>query len=251
MALFFLQDLLTVLHKVSLKLQRDGSVVAGVSLYIKTTLTRIRSFEERDGPFIQKLARFETSSVPSAGVTTRHTYGLTHDTGLLASDRKALVDSLCAALQTSFEDTKTSIVEATSAANFKMWSTNGNELDTFGDNWIRTLLHYFQSYFDDVDQIKAEWPMLKSAVLEAFSSKIDNLPHGHKFTEDQEYPHVLSLYDIILTIPATSAACERSFTHMKLVKSNQRNFLKESSLSDCLMIRLGKNLFQSSILKQQ
>ena len=43
----FLQDLLTVLHKVSLKLQKDGSVVADVSLCIKTTLTRIRSYKER------------------------------------------------------------------------------------------------------------------------------------------------------------------------------------------------------------
>ena len=62
-----LQDLLTVLHKVSLNLQKDGSVVADGSLYIKTIQTRIRSLEGRDGPFIQKLASSETSSAPSAG----------------------------------------------------------------------------------------------------------------------------------------------------------------------------------------
>ena len=178
------------------------------------------------------MASFETSSVPSAHVTTRHTYGLTHGTGLLASDRKALVDSFCAALQTCFEDTKTSIVEATSVADFKMWPTNENELDTFGNNWISTLLHHFQSYFDDVDQIKAEWPMLKSAVLEVFSSKIDNLTWAQVNKRfDQEYPNVLSLSDLILTIPATNAACERGFTHMKLVKPNQRNLPKESLLT--------------------
>ena len=150
-----------------------------------------------------------------------------------------MVDSLCAALQTCFEDTKTSIVEATSVADFKMWTTNENEWDTFGDDWISTLLHHFQSYFDDVDQIKAEWPMFKSAVLEIFSSKIDNLTWAQVNRRlNREYPHVLSLFDLILTIPATNAACERGFTHTKLVKTNQRNLLKESSLYDCLMIRL-------------
>ena len=34
----FLQDILTALHKVSLKFQQDGSVVADISLCIKTTL---------------------------------------------------------------------------------------------------------------------------------------------------------------------------------------------------------------------
>ena len=68
------------------------------------------------------------------------------------------------------EDTKTSMLKPLQFADFKMWPTNENELDTFEDDWIRTLLHHFQSYFDDVDQLKAEWPMLKSAVLEAFLS---------------------------------------------------------------------------------
>ena len=47
-----------------------------------------------------------------------------------------------------------------------------------------------------------------------------------------------SRFDLILTIPATSAACERGFTHMKLVKSQQRSLLKEDIVSDCLMIKL-------------
>ena len=36
----------------------------------------------------------------------------------------------------------------------------------------------------------------------------------------------------------TSVACERGFTHMKLVKSDRRTHMTESILSDCLMIKL-------------
>ena len=49
---------------------------------------------------------------------------------------------------------------------------------------------------------------------------------------------MLNFFDLILTIPATSAACEWGFTHMKLVKSQQRSSLKEDIVSDCLMIKL-------------
>ena len=76
------------------------------------------------------------------------------------------------------------------------------------------------------DQIKAEWPVLKTAVLEAFlvSSDITWLQVSRRFRN--EYPHVLNFFDLILTIPATSAACE------------QRSSLKEDIVSDCLMIKL-------------
>ena len=42
----FLQDILTALHKVSLEFQQDSSVVADISLCIKTTLARIQSLED-------------------------------------------------------------------------------------------------------------------------------------------------------------------------------------------------------------
>ena len=43
----FLHDILTVLHKISLKFQQDGSVLDGASLTIKTTLSRIKPLEAR------------------------------------------------------------------------------------------------------------------------------------------------------------------------------------------------------------
>ena len=85
----------------------------------------------------------------------------------MAIERNVLVEALCTALEHHFDDT--SIVKATATADFKMWTTSEEELYTFGDEWMNTLLDQFQSYLDDKDdQIKAEWPMLKTAVLEAF-----------------------------------------------------------------------------------
>ena len=144
----------------------------------------------------------------------------------MATERNVLAEALCTALERHFDDT--SVVKATAIADFKMWPTSEEELHTFGDDWMNTLLDQFGSYLDDKDdQIKAEWPMLKTAVLEAFlvSSDTTWLQVNRRFRN--EYPHVLNFFDLILTIPATSAACERGFTHMKLVKSQQRSSLKE------------------------
>ena len=155
----------------------------------------------------------------------------------MATERNVLVEALCTALERCFDDT--SVVKATAIADFKMWPTSEEELHTFGDDWMNTLLDQFGSYLDDKDdQIKAEWPMLKTAVLEAFlvSSDTTWLQVNRRFRN--KYPHVLNFFDLILTIPATSAACERGFTHMKLVKSQQRSSLKEDIVSDCLMIKL-------------
>ena len=43
----FLHDVLTVLHKISLKFQQDRSVLADVPLTIKIALSRIKSPEAR------------------------------------------------------------------------------------------------------------------------------------------------------------------------------------------------------------
>ena len=87
--------------------------------------------------------------------------------------------------------------------------TNDDDLHTFGDTWMNTLLQQFGTYLDDADQVRAEWPMLKSAVLETFLSTNTTTTWSQvnrRFCN--EYPQVLNFFNLILTIPAMSAACE-------------------------------------------
>ena len=168
---------------------------------------------------------------------TRHTYTLTTGTGQLDTERKALIKALYTTLENRFD--YTTVVKATAIADFKMWPIDEDNLHTFGDDWMTTLLQQFSSYPDDPDQIRVEWLMLKSAVLEVFLSSSGSASWSEvnrRFGE--EYPHVLSFFDLILTMPATSAACERGFNHMKLIKSHQRSAMTKKTLCDYLMIRL-------------
>ena len=113
-----LRDILAVLQKVSLKFEMDGSVVAEVSLCISTAVKTIQQFLDTDGPFLQKLPKYETSSAPSAGATTRQTYTLTSGSGLLTNERKVLMKALCTSLEDHFDDTN--VVKATAIADLKM-----------------------------------------------------------------------------------------------------------------------------------
>ena len=87
----FLKDVLDVLHKVSLKFWEEGSVVADVSITIRTAVTWVKSLTSNDGPSLQKLPQFETCQLPSAGTSTRNTHWLTGDVGLHDSDQRNFV----------------------------------------------------------------------------------------------------------------------------------------------------------------
>ena len=50
----------------------------------------------------------------------------------------------------------------------------------------------------------------------------------------QDYPRILRLIDLVMTLPASSSENKRGFSHMKLVKTDRRTRMKTSIL-DCLM----------------
>ena len=171
----FLKDLLTVLHKVSLKFQEEGSVVADASLTIKTAVAHIKSFGTSDGPSLQRLPQFATCQAPSAGTTTGNTYKMTGGSGLHNTDRKVLIDLFCSNLSTCFEDTYRGIIQSTSIANLKLWPEREEKLDGFGDEMIKTLVDQFGCYLEDGEGVKAEWPLLRSAVFDIFSKDFENV----------------------------------------------------------------------------
>ena len=52
------------------------------------------------------------------------------------------------------------------------------------------------------------------------------------------FPNLVKLLQIYQIIPLTTATVERSFSTLKLVKSNLRNHLKEDTLDWCMRIAI-------------
>ena len=128
-------------------------------------MNTIQQFMDTDGPFLQKLPKFETSTGPSADVT-RHTYTLTTGTGQLDTERKALIKAMYTAMENCFDDT--TVVKVTAIACIKcgqLMKITGIHLEMTG-----LPLYYSSLVLTLMILIRVEWPMLKNAVLEAFLS---------------------------------------------------------------------------------
>ena len=54
------------------------------------------------------------------------------------------------------------------------------------------------------------------------------------------YPELWKVVQLLLTIPIDSAACERGFSKMKVVKTNRRNWLTTEQLNSLMTISLVK-----------
>ena len=50
------------------------------------------------------------------------------------------------------------------------------------------------------------------------------------------YPNLSLLYRLLLTLPVTSAACERSFSALKFIKSRLRTVMTQERLRDLMII---------------
>lgn len=54
----------------------------------------------------------------------------------------------------------------------------------------------------------------------------------------QKYPNILTLVDLILTLPASSSETERGFRQMKLVMMHLHSKLRSESLTDIMVIQM-------------
>ena len=80
--------------------------------------------------------------------------------------------------------------------------------------------------------------LFKSSNYFRFSKKFSTLTWKQCTRFQQEYNSILKLFDLVLTLPAISTACERGFSHMKLIKTDIRSHLFENCLSNSILIRL-------------
>ncbi|XP_049892466.1 zinc finger protein 862-like isoform X2 [Epinephelus moara] len=108
----------------------------------------------------------------------------------------------------------------------------------FGDAQIDVLADHFSPVLSSPEHIPDEWTLLKARLyLEPQLLTTLTWEDVNRLHRDT-CPNVLELIDLILTIPASTADCERGFNIMKVVKSDWRSSLKADTLSDLLLMQL-------------
>ena len=90
----------------------------------------------------------------------------------------------------------------------------------------------------DKDDTLAEWRIFKRLLYNIFS--VQDITSAVMASESQclMFPNLVKLLQIYQIIPLTTATAERSFSTLKLVKSNLRNRLKEDTLDWCMRIAI-------------
>ncbi|XP_077862939.1 zinc finger protein 862-like [Saccoglossus kowalevskii] len=81
----------------------------------------------------------------------------------------------------------------------------------------RDILQSYKERFVDLSEVT--WAQVNSALVD-------------------KCPNILALIDLVLSMPASSFEAERGFSLMKIIKTDWRSRLKDSTLSDLMMVKL-------------
>jgi hypothetical protein len=141
---------------------------------------------------------------------------------------------------------------------------NPNDKQLLDYKTAQPLIQHYSNHFDqDHEKIKQDFELARNA----FNNRINNLnktPTNEKNPKPNQsilsflpeinkvklnYPNVYKLTQIVLTLPISSASCERKFSTMRRVKNYLRNSCGDERLSNLIVIftRLSICVFIKSI----
>ena len=99
----------------------------------------------------------------------------------------------------------------------------------FGDDLVRELSDHFSStleeHIENLTGLQAEWDLLKTLLYNHHDNFRNKTWSEINILFSEKCPNILVLFDLILSMPASSAICERGFSAMKQLKTEYRNRL--------------------------
>ncbi|XP_032362928.1 uncharacterized protein LOC116674775 [Etheostoma spectabile] len=206
-----LHDTIYQLSNLSKSLQRSVSTVAEAQSCLSSTQAVIEKYKSRPGPKLRAVLDTDTYE----GVLLRPTDADRHDKA-----KNELIDSLCRCITARFSDVNSGVLQAMRLTSFQYWPEADTSSD-FGDEEVNKLISHFRPLFlsagVDVELIPDQWTILKTELYTAGFSQGNfeqTWPTVNRMLRHR-CPDVLDLFDALLTIPATTADCERGFSVMK------------------------------------
>ena len=162
---------------------------------------------------------------------------------LVKVDRLLMCDALSGHLETRFTKVlDTPEINAFAVFDHRKWPAlvPKEPIEVFGKPEISLLFDHYSGFFGDTskDEVLREWLELKREILQAqglISRKFTDLwPHMIvQFGDD--YPHVLRLAAFVLLLPVDTSECERIFSLMNNIKSNDRSRLSQANLRNLML----------------
>jgi hypothetical protein len=117
-----------------------------------------------------------------------------------------------------------------------------DEFKEYGDTEIVHLVSHFESFFAEPGEMLELWQNnVKFIVLGKRASKerSSSAFTSHFLQNYPQYKDFCVLFQLAMTQPVTTVACERAFSRQNLVKTKLRNQLKTDHLEDLMRMSIG------------
>ena len=231
----FLDDVLHHLKNLSNSLQSDQICVSEVNNSLEMTKSALETFREMPAPgsWLHQVEEGSFEDVQLKGTDCSFT-----------SSSQLFLNKILASLDNRFEDMGKGVLEATSIFSFKAWPNKANMKD-FGKHEVGVLAKHFHKVLEeqevDASKLLVEWVQFRDSLykragweehLRSVTWREMNRLHGETCS------NILHLADLVLTLPASTAVCERGFSHLKRTKTDFRSKLGASALRDSLLTTL-------------
>ena len=224
---FLLKDVIPTLARLSQNLQKSTLPLASVHDLLSTTTTFFQT--QADQPV--DISAFEENKFQ--GIDLRG------DKTRFETARQNIQTEIQCALSKMNQP----VISATQIIDFKNWPNQEHYKD-FGQHEIKILVTHFDRFLRenklDGHQITLEWEILKLNVYaKDWNSRLKSISWieiNRRY--DEQLPNLLPLVDLLLSLPSTSADCERGFSAMKHIKTEHRASLLPSALDELMMVYL-------------
>lgn len=250
----FMADLFGEVALLSLKLQTKTLILPTATAAIEDCLDTIESMKETNipGGLYEKFNLcIDEQDAPLKFQGIEMTGSVESAKEKLANHVSTAVDTTLKEMKSRFENLLGSnksvgaqkAVNAFKVFNHDTWPLCKRELVHWGNVDIDVLCEWFQEPLEsagcNVNMVQTEWRQVKVLVANTFRDKSYLDLWQILLTKDpykDDFSNLLHVVRIMLTLPISSAECERSFSAQKRIKSDVRSSLSVQRLSDLILI---------------
>ena len=248
----FLADVLAVLSRLSKTFQRQCVDFTAVSDGVESSVAALNSFKLAPGPRLQKFI----SEVPSESELSESFYFKEQKVSDSTAQRQAFSTSKIQFLQKLVDNLYSRFPDSGLLSAFSILDPQKlpteSDLSLYGIHELETLCdHYGQSktteagaeFLPVVDTIKTkdEWVVFRQLMGNNFrtctlQTMAANLLPSAEVKET--YPNLIKLMALALTMPVSTAGCERGFSKHNLIKNKIRARLKTENVATLMRMSL-------------
>lgn len=228
--IIMLKEILMPVCILSKFLQREDTLLGDAAIMIKSTIETLQSHSVDNSEEINELITSKTyQGIKLGGKMQNMEY------------RNTLVHAIVKSVESRLISDQ-ELLDATKIANMKTWPPCGaqEQIRMFGVTEVKFLIQRFQHRFQDLtSEILSQWHLLKSLLYNRYGDKVSTLDWMviNQVTFGQGVDKILCLVDLILSLPPTSVFNERSFSHMKLIKTEKRSRLTSETLTELFKVK--------------